>query len=262
LKLVSRLRLYVHPTCYSSYVVVKELARRRLLDRIELVDTSRTSPLKLLREGVWSVPWLADSSGEPLATDPLETAEAVSIVAGTWSQPPLEDPVEAFSKAILHSAYATAVTLVMGSPRYVVDEGFLAASLRARLRGIRVKDLVDKVSSAIERQFDQLLDRLRRAAGVSLVRELWWGSNGDLDVDDLRNLDAGFAAAWLIAKASVGRIGLPAKPWKDVGRVAKQIAEFVRRGAAGLIAKVRREWEEITTDEEYWRILDSYATGF
>ena len=37
----------------------------------------------------------------------------------------------------------------------------------------------------------------------------------------------------------------------------EKLAGFIRRGAAGLLSKIRREQEEILSDKEYWETLRS-----
>ena len=254
---VPRVRVYVHPTCYSSYRLVKGLAEQRLLDRVELVDTSR-HPLHALSEGVWSVPWVT-VDGVPVATDPVTVEEVAAIIRGEGLEVSV-DPVEAFMEAVLHSAYATAVALVYGSVKPVVEEGFVSAALRAPLRGLNPSKLAAELAARLEEVPGQWLDKLVRAAGVSLVRELWWGSQGALTLSELRSITPRTVAAWLLAKASVGRVGLPPNPLEEnIAKIASRIASFVQRGAVGLVNKVRKEWEEIVSDKDYQKLLENRA---
>ncbi|OWJ54558.1 hypothetical protein Pdsh_05880 [Pyrodictium delaneyi] len=251
--------LYIHPTCATSYEVVRHLASKGLLDGVKLVSTSQPGASAVLREAVWSVPWLV-VEGVPVATDPVSPKEVESILLG---EGPLErsDPVQEFMEAVLHSAYAAAVSYLHGSIEPVIDTAFVSAATRAPLRGLDVEEISREIQSRAGELYAEWEDKLMRALGISFVRELWWASRGELSKEKLRELASPEnVGLWLIAKASIGRNGLPDKPLPDQERLEK-LAGFVQRGAAGLLSRIKREQEKILGDEEYWRLLAEKLSG-
>ncbi|NOZ88959.1 MAG: hypothetical protein GXO15_03450 [Crenarchaeota archaeon] len=249
--MAGRVVVYIHPTCATSYELVKALAGEGLLDAVELRDTS--SPGPVLRGAVWSVPWIL-VDGRPAATDPVSAEEAAEIIRGTWSRG-VEDPVKAFMETVLHSAYAAALAYLHGSLRPVLDEALASAAVRAPLSGVEPRGVLEAVEAEAERLYGEWEDPIMRALGISYVREAWWASGGTLSRDQLRAAAAPEAVgAWLIAKASIGRAGLPPRPLPPRERV-ERLASFIQRAAAGLLNRVRREQEQILGDEEYWRLL-------
>jgi predicted thioredoxin/glutaredoxin len=250
-------RIVIHPTCAASYEAVKALAREGLLEKVELITAEY--PQVVLHGSVWSVPWIL-VDGMPAATDPVDPGEVVEIVAGTW-QRRLVDPVEAYMSTVLHSAYAAAVAYLHGSLEPVIDEALASASVRSPLSGTEPAKVVEEVKARAGELYRLWEDKIMRALGISYVRELWWASRGELGRDELREVSSPLhVASWLIAKASIGRGGLPGKPL-PAREKAEKLATFVRRGAAGLLAKIRREQEKILGDEEYWRILVERASS-
>ena len=246
-----RVAVYIHPTCATSYELVKRLASEGLLERVELRDTS--SPSEALHQGVWSVPWIL-VDGQPAATDPVEPGEALEIITGAWSRS-IANPAEAFMETVLHSAYAAAVAYLHGSLEPVLDEALASAAARSPLSGIDPSKLLGEIRSNAEKLYREWEDKIMRALGISFVREAWWASSGSLDRETLRNMATPEAVGlWLIGKASIGRTGLPPKPLPSRERLEK-LASFIHRGAAGLLSRVKREQETILGDEEYWRIL-------
>ena len=244
-------RIVIHPTCAASYEAVKALAAEGLLGRVELV--SAESPSAVFSHRAWSVPWVL-LGDRPAATDPVDPGEVVEIVSGTW-QRRVVDPVEAFMSTVLHSAYAAAVAYLHGGLRPVLDMHLASAAARSPLSGVDPAQVIKEVEGRAEELYRGWEDRLMRALGVSFVREAWWASGGALSRDQLRAAaEPEAVGAWLVAKASIGRGGLPPRPLPPRERLEK-LAGFVRRGAAGLLSKIRREQETILGDEEYWRIL-------
>ncbi|KSW12055.1 hypothetical protein CF15_04555 [Pyrodictium occultum] len=251
--------LYIHPTCASSYEVVKHLAGKGLLDSVRLVSTAEPAASQVLGRSVWSVPWLVVDE-VPVATDPVEPAEVEAILLG---EGPLEagDPVEEFMEAVLHSAYAAAVAYLHGSVKPVADTALISAATRAPLRGLDVEEVAREVLERADELYAGWEDKIMRALGISFVRELWWAHGGELEKEQVRELATpGNVGLWLVAKASIGRSGLPSRPMPPRERL-ERLAGFVRRGAAGLLFKVRREQETILGDEEYWKLLGERLAG-
>jgi len=225
------------------------------LDRVEIVSTHDPVGSGVLAGRVWSVPWIL-LDGVPVATDPVEPGEVEAIVTGQWSNT-VRDPVEAFLEAVLHSAYAAAVAYLHDSVLSVLDEALVSAATRSPLSGIEPREVIDQVRERSNKLWAEWRDKVMRALGISFVRETWWASNTGLDRERLRQIATPeIVGAWLVAKASIGRSGLPPRPLPSRKSLEK-LAGFIKRGAAGLLSKIRREQEEILSDKEYWETLRS-----
>jgi len=244
-------RLYFHQSCATSREVILGLSRRGLLERVELIPLD--GGIESLRAGVWSVPWLV-IDGMPVATDPVTADEVAEIING--GKVDVGDPLDAFMNAVLHSSLATALTLLHGSVAAVADPSLASAAARSPLTGVDPEALAARVRAEGDRLFLEWRDKLRRAATVSYVRELYWASGGAITAEELAaHATQASVGAWLIAKGSLGRAALPPRP-KGVAREdAEWIASFVRRAARGLLEKVREEQESIYSDSEYLGLL-------
>jgi len=69
---MSIVELVVHPTCFSSYRLLKTLSEKGFLNRLRILVADK--PSIGLEKKAWSVPWLL-VNGEPAAADPLEPWE-------------------------------------------------------------------------------------------------------------------------------------------------------------------------------------------
>ncbi len=237
--------LVVHPTCASSYSLVKGLKKLGILDRVELVVADK--PLPRL---VWSVPWI-EVEGEPVATDPVTLEEVLEILENKWRR--RIEPLQAFTEALLHSSYASSLAALWSTLDPVLDKSFIAAAVRAKLSHINVELVVSKLRG--QRLSKELGEKIGRALAVSFVRDLWWATGGALTPKELSEIvSRESVATWIIARASLGRIGLPSQPSPDK-QVVNTIITFVRKAGKGLLSKIEREQKMIIDDREYWDIL-------
>ena len=250
-----RVRIYIHPTCMTSYRLVKRLHEDGLLDRVELVDTSMVAPSGVFEKGVWSVPWM-EVDGKPAATDPVDPEEAVGIILEGWGQIP-SNPAERFMETILHSMYASSLVYIHGSLRPVLSPSLASAALRTPLGGPDPHEALKAVAAREAELLERWMDRVMRVLGIGYVRTLWWaagGGHGELEPPSQTQV-----AVWLLSTAGMGRVGLPWRPYLDSGRI-RRLAGFIEKGFKGLLGRVAREQEAIMGDEEYWEILRRYAT--
>ncbi|MEB3774147.1 MAG: hypothetical protein GSR86_04375 [Desulfurococcales archaeon] len=240
--------MIIHPTCATSYTIVKHLHSKGLLEKVELLSASDMGIV--FKHRVWSVPWIM-VNGEPVATDPVEPGEVEGIIEGSGIEPP-RDPTLRFMETVLHSAHASSLALLWGSLDPVMDEDLIKAALRSPLTGYTAKDLDP---SRID--YDEWMDKFGRALAISFVRELWWAAEGNPPqepppMDELRV----YVRHWLISKASLGRAGIPLNPLKNDYSRIDSMARFLGASYKALLRRVKREQEAILSDELYWRILE------
>jgi len=248
------LKVIVHPTCPSSRSLLLGLEERGLLGKVDVVvavDPWRSTSIS--RGIVWSVPWVIRDDGTPIAADPVSTDELEVIIQG-GDMNISKDPMDAFVEAVLHSGYATVVSLLHESLEPVLDLGFVSAALRSPL----THEDPDAFIKSVRRELDSLYSRIRgkllRAAAIGFARDLYWALGRRIDGETLgRAATSWNVATWMIAKASIGRIGLPSIPGKP--RAAGEIADFLARTSNGLARRIRKEQEEIVSDERFNEIL-------
>ena len=245
--------IYFHPSCATSYEVIRGLKAAGALEKVRLVRT--VSPSAALAARVWSVPWVT-IDGAPVATDPTSADEVLAILRG--ERVDVGDAEEAFMTAVLHSSFASAVALLHGDVKPVVDEEFVSAALRAPLSGADVKKAAEAIRSKSSRLFEEWRDKIRRALAVSFVREAYWASGGAITPEGLEGLASPLSVGlWVIGKASIGRSALPAVPSRPPTEDFEAIASFVRRSARGLLLKVAEEQRAIYSDAEYLKLVES-----
>lgn len=244
--------ILIHPTCGSSYRLVKDLGGRGLLDKVRI--TVADEPRYALGYGVFSVPWVT-LNGVPVAADPVDAKEVEALVTGSRLGP--RDPVEAVKKTILHSNYLSAVVALWGSIDPILTKEVVAVATRAYVTGANVDDVLKIVSEKRGELYKELEEPLVKALAVGFVRELFWASSAELDEEKLKAMSTPVAVRlWLIAKASVGRVGIPSKPWATAREVSQRISDYIQRSASTILARIREEYTKIANDEEYWSVIE------
>lgn len=247
-----RVQMLIHPTCATSYKVIKHLHSKGLLDKVEVYPTS--SPGGAMEVKAWSVPWIL-VDGAPAATDPVgpEEVEAM-ILDGKGRQ--VKSPEEAFMETVLHSAYAASVAIVHGRMDPVLDEDLISAALRTPLGGPSPSQL--KVSHALYKEWE---GKLVRALAISLVREIWWTTRGSPPAQEQLGDLKVLAGTWILAKASIGRAGLPGNPLGSGQQGAFMLADFLGKTYKSLVRRIEKEQKTILDDAEYWKIVEDLGLG-
>lgn len=248
-----RLVLVFHPTCYSSFLVVKHLYKEGLIDRVHLVNSSKTTG----HAGtglVWSVPWIT-VDGIPAGTDPISGEEVALMVKGGFRGGEV-DPVKRFMEAVPASAYASALLALHMSIEPLMDRGFISAITRSPFTGLPPSDAMKEILDNKDYVLEELLPRASRALAVNMARDLWWSG---LDKPEPPSRE--FVGSWLIAKAGIGRVGLPSKPLLERHRGVEALIEILESEFERLLFRVAREQRAILGDREYWALLESLGVS-
>jgi predicted thioredoxin/glutaredoxin len=192
--------------------------------------------------------------GQAAATDPVEYSELEAIIENR--ELVIRDPLEAFKNTIIHSGYLSSIVALWGSINPVLNNEVISVAIREPITKIDVEYVKGRIVEKKEEIYREIIDVVYRTLGIAFVRELLWASRGELTEDDLtKYVNPLIVKTWLIAKASIGRIGLPRDPWNRGSESAEAISNFISRSARGILNKVKREYEEITSDEDYWRVI-------
>ncbi|MCI4435896.1 MAG: hypothetical protein JHC33_03690 [Ignisphaera sp.] len=244
---MNTVEMLIHPTCGPSYRLVKDLGGRGLLDKVRIIVADE--PRYALSYGVFSVPWVT------LNGVPVDAKEVDALITGSGLGS--RDPVEAVKKTILYSNYLSSVVALWGSVDPILTREVVAVATRAYVTGANVDDVLKIVSEKREELYKELEEPLVKALAVGFVRELFWASSAELDEEKLKAVTTPITVRlWLIAKASVGRVGIPSKPWATAREVSQRISDYVQRNASIILARVREEYTKIVSDEEYWSIIE------
>ncbi len=257
---LKKLTLYVHPTCASSYRIVKYLMSTGKLGEVKIVNVS-SDILATFKLGIFSVPFLF-VEGEPIAADPLEPELVRKFVEGgdvaEFAPKNLSEAYSRLVKSILSSSYVLIYTLVHGKPDLVTGSRFFDVASRLTLaRGLSRDELMDLV----RRNWSELLGELRRRGSkiiaANLLRELYW-SSGSLSGELIRSLSDYVISAWLIGKVSIGRAGIPVgKELSRVRELARTVLEVLLERGSELISKVVEEQRKIESDRYYLGLLST-----
>jgi len=246
--------IVLHTTCYSSYSLYRGLKAKGLMGRVKLVEARSPSLRGFL---VWSVPWML-VDGRPAGADPLEVDVVEAALGGAGVKPP-KRLHEAFMEAVAHSTAASSLVAVSSSLEPVLDEALASAAARSPLTGVDPREVLEEVSREGGGLLEEWLPRLGRALAVAFAREAWWSRGGSLTPEELEGMvDSGVFRLWLLAKASLGRAGLPRDPRSYGGPAVEEAEEFARSLAPRIVARVAEEQASLSSDGEWWS--GSWAT--
>ncbi|AFZ70102.1 putative thioredoxin/glutaredoxin [Caldisphaera lagunensis DSM 15908] len=248
----TEIELYFHPTCATSHEIIMSLYEKGYLDNIKLHNT--LAPLE--NNFIWSVPWLIVNK-EPVGTDPITSEEIIEIIENKKID--INDPKESFMMSILHSSYASSISILHKDLQPVINNSFIKASIRYGFSNIELNEFKSQIIKIKENLFEEYRDKIRRALAVSFVRELYWSKSGKIDYNEIVNYSNEIIVGlWLLSKASIGRVGLISKPYIYGDIDIKEISEFVSKRGKGLLEKIKEEQDAIYNDKKYWEIIKNY----
>ncbi|MEM4656624.1 MAG: hypothetical protein QXD80_06745 [Acidilobaceae archaeon] len=246
---MGEVRVYIHTSCYSSYSVVKYLNSKGLLGKVRLVNV--VNPLVAIYDNVISVPWVT-VDGEPVATDPVSGGEIEGIIRGDY-RASIGDPVKAFLDAVLSSSYASSIALLHGSLRPLILGFFVKAAIRYPYSGLDVGSVLDSLREEASSLYESLEFSLAKVVSVAYIRELYWASKRSIAVDSIKSrIDEVSLTLWLLAKASIGRAGIPVDPVAGINRDGVALTVSILEASwEKILDRVKREQEAIYSDREY-----------
>lgn len=249
--------IYSQLTCPTSYRLYKRLRDEKLLDRVSIVDAG-LSPFESLYRGVISVPAIF-YGGVMIYSGYFDIDEAVGVIRG-GGLPVIRDfdygEASVLAMEGILDSYATALWLYLTdnieSP--LSQRPFIEAVSRHVFyegrSGESYEKLAREVRSLYEGERSLYRERLREIVARNIVREIIWLGR---DPGTARErLDREYIEHMLLARASIGRIGLimgyPLKPHMEG---VEDLYRFLRESWGELYEKVLRETRKILGDREY-----------
>ncbi|MDP8003212.1 MAG: hypothetical protein ACP5I6_01285 [Caldisphaera sp.] len=243
------IEIYIHPTCATSYEVITGLYNKGYLDKVKIKNTEKIIGNKF----VLSVPWI-EFNGVPIATDPVTVDDVIEIIENNKIN--VENPTDSVMMSIVHSSFLSSIVMLHKDIEVALNELFLNAALRVPLSKINVEDVKNEMVKWKNKLFDEYRDMIRRALSVSYVRELYW-TYSQIKPEEISSItNKNIVGLWIIAKGSIGRVALPARPYLDNDKDIELISEFVKKRSKGLLEKVKEEQEKIRSNELYWKIIE------
>ncbi len=244
---MAKYTLYIHPTCYSSYLLVKGAGR--YIGNIDIriaVDT----PVEYMRLGLFSVPMIY-SGGTPIIADPIEPDDLKALMEGGLGDIGMDDAVGHTVNGIMASQFLLANVLLHGSITRVVDAETLKVISRLRLHGAEhmVGALAEKIARSEPDILRDNMETFVRVLALGIVREMYWLGM------DLEEMDRTHIAMFLMDKASIGRVALPFKP--EMPKIVDIVYEVLSERKYAYLSKVKTEQDAIYGDAEYMEFLRS-----
>lgn len=200
----------MHPRCADSYRVYRLLSSRTPQStRITYLDTEKY-PFRALEYGVFSVPAFS-LNGRLVLQGYFEDEEVVSLASGAGLRVSSLD--EAFSR-LLKSVY---YSLTVASAVYVAGDLSVVAGSKSYLMSASGAFFVpegEKFPEYAARRlsqtpFSEVEQGLLRNIAGNFARDLYWLTGEVPTRERVEKLGEGFFEAWLLARASIGRVFVP-----------------------------------------------------
>ncbi|KUO88748.1 MAG: thioredoxin [Thermoproteus sp. JCHS_4] len=232
----------VHHTCSSSWKLYRDAKARGLQARF--VPAS----LADLRRAVLGIPAVF-ADGRLVLYDPVTADDLEALLKGSAGRDlPVDEAIQNFVTGVVYNQALLSLALLHKSFRPILADREIAEVLtRARFHG--APDAAEAAAREISRRDAQLFsenrEKMLRALAYGLVRELYW-----LGVSP-SNVDAERAAMWIMAKATVGRIGLQ-YPRPHVDRdIAEAVAAILKERGGHYLEKIAEEQAAISSDRDF-----------
>ena len=251
--------LVIHPTCKTSYSLIKALSTNKSLLKETIIIDAASNPSYTLRLEVLSVPAIVVDS-EPVYAGPIDIEKAITV---------LQDPKTIVESSSDPRNLAERIPLIIGDSQalssILVYNGLEAVlgfknTIRAGL-GVREHGIVDEAIKEFVDSRELVESAYRKAVrnlAYNTIRLLYWTYCKRFkrlrDVEEFLSLD--HLALMLEASSTYGRIGLIHYRRKSLVEKTRPVYEYIREKYDRIIDYVTREQEEIIGDEEYLGLLE------
>ncbi|ACB40530.1 conserved hypothetical protein [Pyrobaculum neutrophilum V24Sta] len=237
------IKVVIHHTCKSSYVLYKALRGTPGI-AFEMVGTRY---LPYLKSYILSVPAVFND-GRLILLDPVEPNDVLALRDGkTEKDLDLDEAAENFMRGVMASQAILAAVMLYKSLKPALEPELVAVLSRARYH--RQEDKTDQITRRLAEREEELIrenwERLVKILTFGLVREMYWLG---ADVD---NVEPIHVKMWLLAKATVGRLGLPYPKPAVPEDVAAAVYTTLKESGRRYLDKVAEEQTTILTDADF-----------
>lgn len=249
----------IHPTCYTSYKLVKTLYEHKLLDSIELIDVAQ-KPSTALEYSILSVPAIV-VNGKPLYAGPIDLDRALRLIGGDVEAISVDLDVEDLADSIIgvvaDSLALSAITIYNGIEQALYFKNTIRAGI-----GLVDEELLEKALTTVKSSSsyrEKLVRKAARNLAYNTIRMLYWSYGKRIrtlrDLGEFLSLDH---LALIIEALSIsGRIGLVHYRRSKLIEKIRPVYEYITENFTRIASSVFREQDEIIFDDEYIGILRS-----
>lgn len=240
------IRIVIHHTCKSSYVLYKALKDTAGVK----FEMAQVPYFKYLGQYVLSVPAVFNNE-ELVLLDPVEPDDVVKLLKGDVARElGVEEALENLARGIMASQALLTLVALYKSLKPLRDPALVSILSRARYH--KQEGLVPAILDAMEKKEGEILtanwEYFIKLLTYGIVREMYWLK---VDIDEV---ERSHIKMWLLAKASVGRLGLPYPNPTVPEDVIEAIYATLKESGRRYMDKIKEEQEMILSDKEFLSI--------
>lgn len=241
------IKIVLHYTCKSSYTLYKALKNTPGI----AFEMAKTPYFSYLKKYVLSVPAVFQDD-DLVLLDPVEPTDVVALKDGkTEKELDIQEAIDNLVRGVMASQALLAIVMLYKSLKPILDPDLVAVLTRAKYHSQQHKTtaIIQKVAKEEDNIIKEHWEYFTKILTLGLVRELYWL---DVDIDDIEKQHV---KLWLLAKATVGRLGLPTPKPTVPPDVVESIYHVLKESGRRYLDRVVEEQTIINTDEEYTKLL-------
>lgn len=249
--------LLIHPTCYTSYNLVKKLYEHKLLEGIELVDIA-FDPSVALRYRALSVPAIIVNNNLVYA-GPIDIDKTIRLLQEGLNviriEASIDEIVDMVVKTIADSFALSSIAIYNGVESVLKFKETIKAGI-----GLIDEEKLDKAISLInsnEKYKEKILNKAYKNIAYNIIRIIYWTYGKRLrnlrDLLEFLSLD--HIALLIETSAIYGRIGLIHYRRKELIEKVKPVYSYITENFNSIYERITAEQDKIIFDDDYLKIL-------
>ncbi len=250
----TRYVILIHPTCYTSYRLLKKVNEEKLLDKIKLVDIA-ANPHIALKYGILSAPAIIIDE-KLVYAGPIDLDKAVELLRGNTDSIKKDNiSVNDIVKAVADSFALSSIVLIHG-----LDVALsFRETIKASIGIVDDSDLDSRIHELLSKTelVAKAYAKATRNVAYNVVRILYWTYGKRLsslrDLEEFLSLD--HLALLLEAFTILGRIGLKHLRRKNLVEKARGVYKYLTENFSTIRSRVFEEQDQIIFDDEYMDLL-------
>ncbi|MFN3804224.1 MAG: thioredoxin [Pyrobaculum sp.] len=237
------IRIVLHHTCKSSYTLYKAL---KGVGGIKF-EMASTPYFTYLKDYVFSVPAVFYGN-ELILLDPVEPDDVMTLKEGKNKRElAIDEAIENFARGIMASQAILTTVMLHKSLKPALDPHLVSILSRAKYHSQEEK--LPQIVETIVRQEGKILtehwETFVKLLTYGFIRELMWL---EVEIDEV---DKSHIKTWLLAKATVGRLGLP-HPRPTVPQdVVEAVYTTLKEAGGRYLGRLKEEQQILQNDAEF-----------
>jgi predicted thioredoxin/glutaredoxin len=244
------IKILLHHTCKSSYTLYKALKNTPGV-QFEMIGVPY---FPYLKHYVLSVPAVF-KDGELVLLDPVEPEDVLMLISGkTEKELSVEDAVENFIRGVMASQALLVTVMLYKSLKPLLIPELVSVLSRAKYYGQEHKtpQILEKIRASETELLSEHWEHLVKLLTFSLVREMYWLG---IDIDEV---EKSHIKMWILAKATLGRVGLPYPRPTVPDVVVNAVYATLKEAGRRYLDKVAEEQSMILGDAEFLSLIQAY----